>query len=69
MLGERLGIAQVCQRLEVSVQTFHRWRNLYGGMKAQDMKQLKDLPRENARLKMAVADLTLDKQILDEALG
>lgn len=61
-------IAQVCQKLEVSEQTFHRWRNQYGGMKADDAKRLKELQEENRRLKKAVADLTLDKQILDEAL-
>jgi len=61
-------IAQVCQKLEVSEQTFHRWRNQYGGMKADDAKRLKELHEENRRLKKAVADLTLDKQILDEAL-
>jgi len=68
MLGEGLGIGQICQKLEVSEQTFHRWRHQYGGMKAQDMKQLKELKAENVRLKKAVADLTLDKQILQEAL-
>lgn len=61
-------IAEVCQRLAVSEQTFHRWRNQYGGMKAQEAKHLKELELENRRLKKAVADLTLDKQILQEAL-
>lgn len=61
-------IAEVCQTLEVSEQTFHRWRNQYGGMKANDAKHLKELEVENRRLKKAVADLTLDKQILKEAL-
>ena len=60
-------IAQVCQKLEVSEQTFHRWRNQFGGMKANDAKRLKELELENRRLKKAVADLTLDKQILEEA--
>jgi putative transposase len=60
-------IAQVCQKLEISEQTFHRWRNQYGGMKANDAKRLKELELENRRLKKAVADLTLDKQILEEA--
>ncbi len=60
-------IAQVCQKLEVSEQTFHRWRNEYGGMKANDAKRLKELKLENRRLKKAVANLTLDKQILEEA--
>jgi len=60
-------MAQVCQKLEVCEQTFHRWRNQYGGMKANDAKRLKELEIENRRLKKAVADLTLDKQILEEA--
>jgi len=68
MLGTGASIGQVCQRLEVSEQTFHRWRNQYGGMKAQAAKQLKELEIENRRLKKAVADLTLDKQILEEVL-
>lgn len=59
-------IAQVCQKLEVSEQTFHRWRQTYGGMKADEMKRLKELEEENRRLKRAVADLTLDNQILKE---
>jgi transposase-like protein len=66
-LSAGMTIAQVCQRLEISEQTFHRWRNQYGGMKADDAKRLKELEIENRRLKKAVADLTLDKQILEEA--
>lgn len=68
MLGTGASIGQVCQRLEVSEQTFHRWRNQYGGMKAQEAKYLKELEIENRRLKKAVADLILDKQILEEVL-
>ena len=60
-------IGQVCQKLGVCEQTYHRWRNEYGGMKADAMKRLKQLEEENRRLKKAVADLTLDKQILKEA--
>lgn len=67
ILSSGQGIAAVCQKLAVSEQTFHRWRNLYGGMKADAMKRLKQLEEENRRLKKAVADLTLDKQILKEA--
>lgn len=62
-------IGQVCQKLAVSEQTFHRWRNQYGGLKVNDAKRLKELERENVRLKKAVADLTLDKAILREALS
>jgi putative transposase len=61
-------IGQVCQKLAITEVTFHRWRNQYGGMKSQAAKRLKELEEENRRLKHAVADLTLDKQILKEAL-
>ena len=61
-------IAEVCQQLAVSEQTFHRWRNQYAGMKAGEAKRLKELEEENKRLKKVVADLTLDKDILQEAL-
>lgn len=59
-------IAQVCQALEVSEASFHRWRNQYGGMKAQEAKRLKELEHENVRLKKMVADLMLDKEMLKE---
>lgn len=62
-------IGQVCQKIGVSEQTFHRWRNQYGGLKANEAKRLKELEKENTRLKKAVADLTLDKEILKEALS
>lgn len=67
-LGGGMTIGQVCQKLGVSEQTFHRWRNQYGGMKAEAMKRLKELDQENARLKRAVAELTLDKQMLQEVV-
>ncbi len=67
MLGNGSTMGQVCQKLAIAEQTFHRWRNQYGGMKANDAKRLKELEIENRRLKKAVADLTLDKQILEEA--
>ena len=67
-LSEGRSIAEVVQQLAISEQTFHRWRNQYGGMKADEAKRLKELEIENKRLKKAVADLTLDKQILAEAL-
>ncbi len=59
-------IATVAKHLEISEQTFHRWRNQYGGMKADDAKKLKELEKENARLKHIVADLTLDNAALKE---
>ena len=62
--GKTLG--QVCQALEVSEQTFHRWRNRYGGPGADDARRVKELEAENARLKRLVAELALDKQMLQE---
>ncbi len=59
-------IAQVCQYLEISEATFHRWRNQFGGMKGQEAKRLKELEKENARLKKMVADLMLDKEMLKD---
>ena len=68
MLAAGKTIGQIAQSLEISEQTFHRWRNQYGGMKAEEAKRLKELEAENQRLKKLVADLTLDKDILKEAL-
>jgi len=59
-------IEQVCQALTICESTFHRWRNQYGGMKAQEARRLKELEQENARLKKMVADLMLDKEMLKE---
>jgi putative transposase len=67
MLAAGRSIAQVVQQLGVSEQTFHRWRNQYGGMKADEARRLKDLEVENARLKKLVADQALDMAILREA--
>ncbi len=64
--GEK--VKQVCRNIGVSEQTYYRWRNEYGGMKVTQVRRLKDLEKENVRLKRAVADLTLDKLILKEAL-
>jgi transposase-like protein len=66
LLAEGADIATVSRHLEVSEQTYHRWRNQYGGMKADDAKRLKELERENGQLKRIVADLTLDKAALKE---
>jgi len=60
MLGEGKGVPEVAKALEVSEQTFHRWRNTYGGMKADDVKRLKELEKENRELKQIVADKELD---------
>jgi transposase-like protein len=66
MLGGGASIGQVCQKLGVAEQTFHRWRNQYGGMKANDAKRLKELEHENARLKKLVAEQALDNAMLKE---
>ena len=68
MLSAEKTIGQVCQALEVSEQTYHRWRNQYGGMKAEEAKRLKELEDENKRLKKLLAEAELDKAILKEAL-
>ena len=68
LFSEGKGLGEVCQRLAVSEATFHRWRNQYGGTKGVEAKRLKELETENGRLKKLVADLALDKQILEEAL-
>ena len=60
-------VAQACRKIGVSEQTFYRWRQEYGSLRIDQVKRLKELETENARLKRAVADLTLDKQILREA--
>jgi putative transposase len=68
MIATGKSLGQVCQALEVSEQTFHRWRNQYGGMKAEEAKRLKELEDENKRLKKLLAEAELDKAILKEAL-
>jgi putative transposase len=66
LLGEGQLIAEVAKTLEISEQTFHRWRNQYGGMKADDAKELRKLRDQNQRLKRMVADQALDLEILRE---
>lgn len=60
MLGEGRAIPEVAKQLGISEQTLHRWRNQYGGMKADDVKRLKELEKENRELKQIVADKELD---------
>lgn len=66
MLGSGASLGQVVQQLGVSEQTYYRWRNQYGGMKASDAKRLKELEQQNARLKRLVADQALDIAMLKE---
>jgi putative transposase len=61
-------VGQVCRSLGIVEQTLYRWRREYGGLKIEQAKRLKALEQENARLKRAVAELTLDKLILQEAV-
>lgn len=68
MLAMDKTIGQVVQALEISEQTFHRWRKQYGGMKAEEAQRLKQLEDENKRLKKLLAEAELDKAILKEAL-
>jgi transposase-like protein len=60
MLAEQKSIAEIAKELGVSENTYHRWRNQYGGLKADDVKRLKELERENQRLKRIVANQALD---------
>ena len=60
-------VARAVRQIEVTEQTYYRWRNEYGGLSIDQARKLKQLELENARLKRAVADLTLDKLILKEA--
>ena len=66
-LGQGETLAQGCRRIGVSDHTFYRWRREYGGLKVDQAKRLRDMEGENARLRRAVADLTVDNQILKEA--
>jgi putative transposase len=59
-------IPEAAKAIEISEQTYHRWRNQYGGMKADDAKRLKGLERENRRLKAIVADQALENRALKE---
>jgi transposase-like protein len=66
-LAKGTPIAQVCKDLAVTEQTYYRWRKEYGGMKLDQARRLKELEKENGRLKRLLADAELDKAILKEA--
>jgi putative transposase len=68
LLGEGKGVREMCRELGIVDSTYYKWRKEYGGMQLNQAKRLKDLEKENVRLRQAVADLTLDKQILQEAV-
>ena len=65
-MSKGLDLAQVWRNLGISEQTYYHWRKKYGGMKLDQAKRLKELERENARLKKIVADLSIDNSILKE---
>ena len=67
-LSQGMTLGEVSRQLSISEQTYYRWRKQYGGMKISQAKRMQDMERENTRLKKAIADLTLDKVILKEAL-
>ena len=66
-LARGKSVKLISRELGITEQTYYRWRREYGGMKVSQARRLKELERENGRLKRAVADLTLDKLILEEA--
>ena len=68
MLHEGKTMAEVCRCVGISDSTYYKWRREYGGMQVSQAKRLKELERENSRLKKAVADLTVDKLILQEVV-
>jgi len=67
LLSQGQTVGEVCRRIGISEQSYYRWRKEYGGLKVNQARRLKELEQENAYLKQAVADLTLDKLILKEA--
>lgn len=67
VLAQGASTAEACRRIGVSEQTYYRWRKEYGGLKTDQSRRMKDLEKENQRLRRAISDLTLDKLILQEA--
>ena len=65
-VGQGETVASACRSIGVTEQTYYRWRKQYGGMGTEQLKRLKELEKENARLKRVVADLSLEKAILAE---
>lgn len=65
---EGVSVGEVCRKAGISEQTYYRWRKKYGGLMPSEMKRLKQLEEENMRLKRLVADLSLDKEMLQEVV-
>lgn len=62
-------VAEVCRKMGISEQTFFRWKKKYGGLGVSELRRLRQLEEENRQLKRLVADLTLDKQMLQDVLS
>jgi len=62
-------VAEVCRKIGISEQTFFRWKRKYGGLGVSELRRLRQLEEENRRLKRMVADLSLDKQMLQDVLS
>ena len=69
LIGKGKTVPEVCREIDVSQQTYYRWRQKYGGMSPEMIKELRALQKENARLKKVVADQALDNQVLKEAIN
>ena len=69
LLSQGQTVAHASKQLGVTEQTYYRWRKEYGGMRTSQVRKLKDLEKENARLKKLVADISLDNAILKEAIS
>ena len=67
-IGKGKTVREMCRKFGIAEHTYYHWRKQYGGLKLDQAKRLKELEQENSRLRRVVADLTLDKQILSEAL-
>ena len=68
-LGKGLTVKEVCRKIEVTDQTYYRWRQKYGGMSPELIKELKVLQKENQRLRKIIADQRIDMEIMKEALA
>lgn len=68
LLGQGQNVGDICRLFNISEQTYYRWRKEYGGIRTDQVRRLKDLEKENARLKKLVAELSLDNSILRETV-
>ncbi len=66
LLNQGASVGEACRKIGITEQTYYRWRKEYGGMRVEQAKRLKELEKENARLKKLVADISLDNAILKE---